>query len=568
MEASLQIARHAKRQFALADWCAAVLPVAAALGLYAWNLWGAPAFGSLADQPYHLQLGQEFHRAWQDGDSLPRWAAGANGGRGSIGFVLYPPFFAFLTACWLQLGVPATEALRLAVVTAAAGTFAAVFYLARAWLSWRRSLVAAALVLLLPGVTFVGLGRGMLPHFTALGWVALLLGAGQRTLLGRQVWRNAGLAAGAAAGLAVTHPLTAYLLALTLLVVSPLLVRALGGKGTLAAVAVALVAAILSCWYWLPLIHAGTYAGVGYLDDSHPYLNSVLGGSSQSGEQAAGGVFQQDWVFLNEIGRYIVIAQSLLAALVVFALRRKPAPPELRRDGAKTPPGKVLFLQALPFVAGFAFLAATEPGARLLLELPNFTWVQFSWRWQSLVALWCGVGLAALPWEKRSAPAAILAGMTLLFFSPLIIASDVQPLEESHVLPSALTSVQFRDLSAIEQSAYAGSNMLGLRPSRIDQRYYLAADFGKAQIIAGEAQIEPLVLKTSHRAYTISAASPATVRLETYHVQGWSAQLDHQEIEIQQDAETGLQLVSVPPGTHRLDLSYNAPWPRWATLRR
>jgi hypothetical protein len=538
----------------------ALLAVAGVLGLYAWNLWGSPAFGSLADQPYHLKLGEEFDRAWRDGDAPPRWAAGANGGRGSIGFVLYPPFFAFLTACWLQLGASTVEALRLAVLTAAAGSFAAILYLARGWLSWRRSLLAAVLVMLLPGVTFIALGRGMFPHFTALGWAALLLGAGQRALLGKQLRLNIALAAVAAAGLVITHSLSAYLLAFLLLVISPLLVKALGWKGMAWAAAVAIAGTLLSSWYWLPLIQAGAYAGVDYLDESHPYLNSVLGASVE----ASSGVFQKAWTFLNQIGRYIVLAQSLLALLLAFALwPKKAAPGTGGNDSGNSPPQPVLFVRALPWVAGFAFLAATEPVARLLLELPNFTWVQFSWRWQSLIALWCGVGLAALPWEKKSAPAAALAVATLLFFSPLLLASKVQPLDPTHPLPPAVTEAQFEELTPMERSAYAG-NMLGLRPSRADRRYYRPAEFGKTEVVSGEARVEPRVLRTSYREYWIAAVSDTTVRIETYHAPGWSARLDRQPVEVREDAASGLQLVSVPAGTHRLELRYQLPWP-WSS---
>jgi hypothetical protein len=549
-----------KRRSDLGGWLLAVLAIGGVLGLYAWNLWGSPAFGSLADQPYHLKLGEEFDRAWRDGDAPPRWAAGANGGRGSIGFVLYPPFFAFLTACWLQLGASTVDALRLAVLTAAAGSFAATVYLARGWLSWRRSLLAAVTVLLLPGVTFVALGRGMFPHFAALGWAALLLGAGQRALLGKQLRLNIALAAVAAAGMVITHSLSAYLLAFLLLVISPLLLKALGWKGMAWALVVAVTGALLSSWYWLPLVQAGTYAGVDYLDESHPYLNSVLGATVE----VSSGVFQKAWTFLNQIGRYIVLAQSLLALLLAFASRPKKAAPASAGDrSVNSPPQPVLFVRALPWVAGFAFLAATEPVARLLLELPNFTWVQFSWRWQSLIALWCGVGLAALPWEKKSAPSAALAIATLVFFSPLLLASNVQPLDANHDLPPAVTEAEFEDLTPIERSAYAG-NMLGLRPGRADRNYYRPAEFGKTEIVSGEARVEPRILRTSYREYWITAVSDTTVRIGTYHAPGWSARLDRQQIEVREDPDSGLQLVTVPAGTHRLELRYQLLWP-WSS---
>jgi hypothetical protein len=549
----------------IADRCVAGVALAVVLGVYSWSLWGSPAFGMLADQAYHRVLAAEFDQAWRDGGFPPRWAAGANGGRGSAGFVIYPPLFAFLTVCWVRLGVPLVEALRLAVLTAAAGAFGGVFYVARGWLSRRRSALAATVVLLLPGVTFVALSRGMFPHFAALGWVALLLGAGQRAMLGRRPRFQAVLVVLAAAGLVVTHTLTAYLLTLFLLVIYPLATKALGVRGTARAAAMAAAAAALSCWYWLPLVHAGGYTRVSYLAESHPYLDSVFGGpalgSDVRGDAAEGDAGGQDWIFLNDLGRYIVAAQSLLALLVALVLGAKSNMGSKDCPGARQrePASDVLFLRALPWVAGFAFLAATEPGARLLLLLPKVELIQFAWRWQLLISLWCGVGLASLPTEKRSALPAAVAAMTLLFFSPLLSRSRTLPEEQRHDLPAVLSRAQFEALPPLDRAAYAG-NLLELRPNRVDDRYYLPAPFGRAEVASGAARIEPGILRTSYREYRVEANGPATIRLVTYQAPGWSARIDGREARIGLERETGLQLIEVPPGTHRIEVDYRVPW--------
>jgi hypothetical protein len=377
-------------------------------------------------------------------------------------------------------------------------------------------------------------------------------------VLGRRVRLNTGLTIVAAAGLVLTHTLTAYLLGLCLVVTSPLLLRTLGLRRMAWATATAVAAASLTCWYWLPLLHAGSYTRVGYLAASHPYLDSVFGASSQ----AASGVFRQDWVFLNDLGRYIVIAQSLLALLLTLALRRNTANAGQGRGRGEggVPPGGVLFVRALPWVAGFAFLVTTEFGARLLLELPRTELIQFSWRWQVLVSLWCGLALASLPWEKRSAPPAVLALATLMFFSPLLSPSKVQPNEQRRDLPPVLTKEQFEQLQPLNRAPYAG-NLLELRPNQVDSHYYLPAAYGRAEVVSGEARVQSQILRTSYREYVVAAATDAVVQIDTYQAPGWSARLNLRPVEIREDHETGLQLVSVPPGTHRLELEYRAPWP-------
>lgn len=536
----------------------AVLALGVVLGAYSWSIWGSPAFGMMADQAYHVAFAQEFDRSWRDGDLPPRWAAGANGGRGSLGFVVYPPLFAFVTAVWLWLGMTPQDALRMAVLLAAAGAFAATCYLARGWLSRERSLLAATIVLLLPGVTFVALGRGMFPNFAVLGWVALLLGAGQRALLGRRVHLNLVLMTFAAAGAILTHTLTAYLLALLLLVVSPLIARSVGLRGIAWGALPALGAALLTCWFWLPSFHAGSYARVDYLTFSHPYLNSVFGGGDGTAGDA---VFSQDWQFLNDLGRYIITAQSLVALLVVLALMR----PRGRRQSevvakSEHPTTDVLFLRALPYVAGFAMLAAMEPVARLLLYMPRFESVQFAWRWQLLVALWCGVGLASLPRHRKSALPGAFAALAVLFFLPLISPSSVLPSDQQSDLSRAVTRSELDEMESVDRAAYAG-NLLELRPNEMDSRFYLPGQFGRAEVIRGEADIEARVLRVSQREYSVTAESDSTVRLLTYYAPGWSAELDGETVSMRMDRETGLQLVDIPAGPHRLLVEYAVPWP-------
>lgn len=551
----------------LVDWCVAIAALAGVLLAYSWSLWESPAFGSLADQAYHLELAREFERAWRDGDFPPRWAAGANGGRGSVGFVVYPPFFAFLTACWMGWGAPAVDALRLAVLTVAAGVFCSVFYLARAWLSLRRSVLAATTVLLLPGVTFVALARGMYPNFAALAWVALLLGAGQRLLLGRRMRLNSVLVVIAAAGLVLTHALTAYLLGLAFLVAGPLLLRVLGFKGLVRAALLAAAAAVLTCWHWLPSIAAGGYARVEYLAVSHPYLESVFGRAVSA---AATGVFDQDWAFLNDLGRYIVLVQSLMGLLLALALiedrEMKTRAIEDARPESRLAP-KVLFLRALPWLTGLAFVAATKPGAWLLMQLPRFEMVQFSWRWQLLVALWCGVGLASLPWERKSLLPAGFAVLSLAVFSPLLSASGTRLDEQCADLPDSISPQQFEALPALERAAYAG-NLIELRPNAVDSRFYSPAAFGLAELVSGESEVTAEEPRVSYRKYSVSTEAGVLIRLVTYHAPGWLARIDGSEVEIRMDCETGLQLIAIPAGAHRLELQYRVPWPWDPALRR
>src|SRR5262249_4031098 len=138
---------------------------------------------------------------------------------------------------------------------------------------------------------------------------------------------------------------------------------------------------------------------------------------------------------------------------------------------------KNLFLRATPWLAAWTLLAATAPVAVILLRVPSFPLTQFAWRWQLLLALWCGVGLAALPREKKSIPAALAGALTLLFFSPILSPSKTSPADQRKDLPPAITQQEFEALRPLDRAAYAG-NLLELRPNNMDTHYYLPAPFG------------------------------------------------------------------------------------------
>jgi hypothetical protein len=58
----------------------------------------------------------------------------------------------------------------------------------------------------------------------------------------------------------------------------------------------------------------------------------------------------------------------------------------------------------------------------------------------------------------------------------------------------------------------------------------------------------------------VEAEGAATIRLVTYQAPGWSARVDGREAKIRVESETGLQLIEVPPGVHRLEADYHVPW--------
>ena len=164
-----------------------------------------------------------------------------------------------------------------------------------------------------------------------------------------------------------------------------------------------------------------------------------------------------------------------------------------------------------------------------------------------------------LPKRPLSLVAAALGGVILLFFSPLLSPVDVRPAATSSTLPQEISKDQLDALEPSIRAAY-GANAIELRPAGSDSAYYLPAPYGRVRVLAGQAAVTATTLRPARRLYTVEASSPSTLRFVTYHCPGWKATLNGVGHPIAVEAETGLQLIDVPAGFHRLELSYEVRW--------
>lgn len=509
-------------------------------GCYAWSVWASPDFGQFADQSEALAFARDFELAWRDGDFPPRWAPTANGGRGSLGFVVYPPFFSFVTATVMGLGCSLQDALRWAVMAVTLGTFWAVYFLARGWLGSRRSALAAALSLLLPGTVFIAAGRGMFANYSALLWVAVFLGAAERVNRRERValWALVMVASGA--GLVLSHTLTAYMFFLLIVAGTPFWFRPAGLKGIAAATAVLGLIMAITCWYWVPLLNAGEVTQAVEYSDRHPYTASVFFGSA-----AADSGYQASWEGLHFAGKMVMGAQLVLGLALLAALGRAKRDPFIPR--------------ALPWVCGFVGLASFAPFAGWLAAIPHFEMTQFAWRWQLFLSLWCALGLATAGRGLRAGAARLSAVFPLLLSAPMFWASDVSAHGDAGPLPAAITETELDGRSAAVRAAYAG-NIIAVRPRGADHTYYLPAEPGRVEVVSGDVMVTALEIRASRREYRVVADSPSLLRLYTYHFPGWSASLGGNPVKIETEDGTMLQIVRVPPGTWTLTHCFRVPW--------
>jgi hypothetical protein len=104
---------------------------------------------------------------------------------------------------------------------------------------------------------------------------------------------------------------------------------------------------------------------------------------------------------------------------------------------------------------------------------------------------------------------------------------------------------------------YYTANQPYFRPRGADSCHYPpASEPGGLSIISGHGRVVSQKLNIARREFLIESEEPARARIETYHYPHWVARLDGHEIEIKAEHGSGLMLVDLPAGGHRLTLDY------------
>jgi len=226
-------------------------------------------------------------------------------------------------------------------------------------------------------------------------------------------------------------------------------------------------------------------------------------------------------------------------------------------------------------MAVFGLIVSLPISEILWRYTPGFKFIQFPWRFQPLVALSCGL-LAATASEiwpslNRKLRVTVAAFLTWNVIVCVIFTIMLARLGESNVTraqtksllsaPDAkpVTIEEWQKLLNEENRNYTSytANEPYFRPHGADTYLYPPASSpGGLSIVSGSGRVVTQKLNIAHREFLIESVEPARARIETYHYPHWVARLDGREIEINAEQGSGLMLVDLPAGAHRLTLDY------------
>lgn len=525
------------------------------------------------DGPFHLYRAVQLGALLEAGHWFPRWAPHMAQGYGFPFFNFYAPLSSYVVVLLHQFGLEYPAALKVAFALTLWLAGCAAFLLARASWGERAGLVAGVAYLFAPYLAYDVLFRANFAETLAFVWPPLILWALQK-LTGEggriklrppsSLW----LLSFCYAALILTHNI--FTMIASPLFAGYLALRAWRERSWAVLIRGALALALgiaLTAYFWLPalgergLVHSDRLLVAPIFSWN---TNFITVGELLAVERRAFPSHAADPLLINPSpARTIGPITVLLGLPALLGLARRMGKHRWRLEVGDWEVG--LFALAL---TGYCFLtlAVSEPIWRLIgpLEL-----VQFPWRMLGPAAL-CAALLAgasvhtverALPpyLSRLAAPMAItlIILSTLSYWLPRYCASpatatlsDIVSYERATHTIGATAKGEYvpRTVEVMpDDPTLADAILRGEEPVRL-------------HLVEGEAEWQPLAATTDplDAAFTVTARTPASFIYRQFMYPGWQVTANDQPLTLRATSRTGLIAFDLPPGQHRLHITFGS----------
>ncbi|MGH9766296.1 MAG: 6-pyruvoyl-tetrahydropterin synthase-related protein [Blastocatellia bacterium] len=523
-----------------------------------------PAFGIQGDLPLHYHAIRSFERSFSEGELTPRWAGLMDGGRGGARFTFYPPLSSWLSVALMKaFGVDALTSLKIVSPLILMIAQISAYIFARQFFSRRSSLIASLTWVLLPAYPLIALHRAFVANALALSLVPLALLGAHLLIAEERLARGFAVFALSFSAIVLTHPITTYLSAIAIGLMALIYLPTRGWRAVAGLAGAGVVTLALTAFFlWPARVEAG-WVQMGLQTVQQDYHNYFLFAKAPDGSR-----YRRGWAEINDVASAITITQTLMALSLGLMCLNILAP--------KKPSTRLTAVARLGVVMAVFGLIISLPISEILWRYtPGFKFIQFSWRFQPFVALGCGLLAATIcetwPALNPKLRVRISALLTWIVIASAVFTIMIARLEEPNVTraqindllraPNAkpITIEESRRMTNEEDLRYTSyaANEFYFRPPGSDFTLYPpASEPGGLSIISGPGRVISQKLNIAHREFMIESEEPTLARIETYHYLHWVARLDGREIKINAEQGSGLMLVDLPAGAHRLTLDY------------
>lgn len=477
-----------------------------------------------ADFAHHYRLALGFYESIKSGNLFPSWLAHTNQGYGDPSVRFYPPALYYLlslarllTRDWYWASL-----LTFTLLNVAGG--AGAFIWARELTTDDRFAVAAALLFLLSPFHANELYQAALYGQYAGASVLPFMFAFVERIIRRGGWRNAAALGLSCALLILSHLPMAVLGLISLSVYAGVrLWQQFSWRAVYQQATGALLGALLSCWYWLPMLRElkwrQRWSGAGqeaWFDYNKNFL--FRASPNETG----------DWWLT-----FLLVATLLLAAPAVLLL--------FKRNGAA---------MAAAIVAALSFIMATPLSKPLWDALPPLQETQFPWRWLTMTSLCLSVlTVLSIPeiirrWQTpRRLLALLLGGLTL-------IAASFSLLQISR-------NATFHNHQALVQ--IAGE----LSGSKTNQDFLPVWATQPPREMNAPVEIsgrnaELVEWASERKVFRLNEGLATIARLKLFYYPYWTATADGQPLAAHADAD-GALLIDVPSQAATIEVKFTEP---------
>ncbi len=551
------------------------------------------------DGLHHVFRLANFDETLRSGVLVPRWADQLGFGYGFPVTHYYAPLAYYLADIFHLGGMGYLDSIKLTYALGIVASAFGMYFLARVWLSRVAALLAAAAYVYYPYHLADIYMRGTLTEFIALSLLPLVAWAAVRLakrptadvpspLSNVQRLRGILVFALLLAALILTHNLTAFLFLPVLML---LLLLAFGGRGSarseigrrsprarwgwlLDCGLGTLLAFAFTAFYWLPALSEVAWIRAGQVSGSAGDVSELLTPLTQF----VAPLFTQPYVpdapasLQHPLNALVAIVALVSMALTLW-----------QRARFSTAQWRAWL--AWLVIALLTTLAMVDLSAPLWTAIRVLSFVQFPYRLHALLglalALLIGYGgevigswqtdhatrgaqHAARITKHASAISAVVISVLLMFGSlgslrllPQSLPGHSEPISESQVNVSGMSEYDYQ--TALWARLYGGVWLLEYLPAWVTQAredFFLPTAQPVANRTLEAEQVAVEQYRPQQRVLRVKSAAAFTLSFHTFYFPAWQVRVDDQPVRTFPSGSLGLVTADIPPGEHRVALSF------------
>ncbi len=508
-------------------------------------------FGQISgnDFNFHIASWMEVVHQWHQGVLFPSWAAGAYNGFGEPRFIFYPPLsWLFGASLGLVLPWKIVPDVFLFLTLGLAGIF--MHRLARSWMSAEASLAAALIYMTSPYQLVDVYVRSPSAELLAVAILPLAIlcvlncAPGEHTDArepDRARWRNIGLLSIAYAAIWFTNApmsvVASYALAFLLMILAirrrsftPLLTGGAGlALGLMLASVYIVPATFEQRWVSIEkaispgLIFADSIIFKWMLNPWHSFFNLMI----------------------SSVATFEIVV-AIIAAIV------------LRRRTGKTGTTWVV-LTALAVLSALMMLPFS---ASLLQYLPKMRFIQFPWRWLTVLGVSYSLFLGGVLAASRRRLAFSLGYLILLAATVTLLCTRYAWWDSGDV-PETIAAIQ-------TGAGYEGAEEYGSRfgrpnnlPSNAPPVYLLPEGTAQVSRASQKPMNEDISMERwqdQEKVFTVVSALPSVAAIHLLNYPAWQIRINGQPATSETDHDSGQMFIRLPSGASRIEIRYG--WTR------